>query len=239
MKEKVSTLKNIDSVFIPEKHKYSSTHKVCATCRAVKPLKDFEFKETKRQAQAYNHAKQRILESKNCAKCRPQPKPLMELSLKQIHTKMENGEITMRDYLEQPKEKRKLLGREKMRDNAKKRWHRVWEEVYTAHIQDAHAEHNRVATLLRVYIQRLRERQDNIKESTAIDYLRAYKASLHTLKKELRRLNTYLDTAPMKGYRWYDYINNEEKLELTRLYKLVVPEVRVRFSPPQFINEEN
>ncbi len=101
--------------------------KTCAKCGESRPLKHFTYLATYAQSKAWGRAGnvRMTLESKNCKDCRPKRKPKTKLSTKEIHNRVQSGD--MNSYVAQQlhiKQQRTAHNRQGMA--ARNRWLKVW-----------------------------------------------------------------------------------------------------------------
>ena len=101
--------------------------KTCAKCGESRPLNHFTYLATYAQSKAWGRAGnvRMTLESKNCKACRPKRKPTTKLSAKEIHNKVQSGDMNalMAKHL---REKQAQDERNKQAMAARKRWLKVW-----------------------------------------------------------------------------------------------------------------
>ena len=101
--------------------------KTCAKCGQSHPLSRFTYLATYAQSKAWGRAGnvRMTIESKHCADCRPKRKPKTKLSAKEIHNKVQTGDmnVLMAKHL---REKQAQDERNKQAMAARKRWLRVW-----------------------------------------------------------------------------------------------------------------
>ena len=101
--------------------------KTCAKCGESRPLNHFTYLATYAQSKAWGRAGnvRMTLESKNCKACRPKRKPTTKLSAKEIHNKVQSGD--MNSYIaQQLRIKQEQNERNKQAMAARKRWLKVW-----------------------------------------------------------------------------------------------------------------
>ena len=101
--------------------------KTCAKCGESRPLKHFTYLATYAQSKAWGRAGnvRMTLESKNCKDCRPKRKPKTKLSTKEIHNRVQSGD--MNSYVAQQlhiKQQRTAHNRQGMA--ARNRWLKEW-----------------------------------------------------------------------------------------------------------------
>lgn len=101
--------------------------KICAKCGQSHPLSRFTYLATYAQSKAWGRAGnvRMTIESKHCADCRPKRKPKAKLSAKEIHNKVQTGDmnVLMAKHL---RIKQEQTERNKQAMAARKRWLRVW-----------------------------------------------------------------------------------------------------------------
>jgi hypothetical protein len=101
--------------------------KTCAKCGESRPLKEFTYLATYAQSKAWGRAGnvRMTLESKNCKGCRPKRKPVAKLSAKEIHNRVQTGD--MNSYMaQQLRIQQKQTEHNKQAMAARKRWLKVW-----------------------------------------------------------------------------------------------------------------
>ena len=101
--------------------------KTCAKCGESHPLKQFTYLATYAQSKAWGRAGnvRMTIESKLCRNCRPKRKPQAKLSAKEIHNKVQSGDLNslMAKHL---RIKQQQTERNKQAMAARKRWLKVW-----------------------------------------------------------------------------------------------------------------
>jgi len=101
--------------------------KTCAKCGESRPLNDFAYLATYAQSKAWGRAGnvRMTLESKNCKACRPKRKPPTKLSAKEIHNRVQTGDLNSFVALKL-REKQAQDERNKQGMAARRRWLKVW-----------------------------------------------------------------------------------------------------------------
>ncbi len=101
--------------------------KTCAKCGESRPLKDFTYLATYAQSKAWGRAGNVRMEltSKNCKDCRPKRKPVAKLSAKEIHNRVQTGDMNalMAKHL---REKQAQDEHNKQAIASRRRWLKVW-----------------------------------------------------------------------------------------------------------------
>lgn len=101
--------------------------KTCAKCGESRPLKEFTYFATYAQSKAWGRAGnvRMTLESKNCKACRPKRKSVNQLTKKEIHNKVQTGDINalMAKHL---REKQAQDEHNTQSLSSRKRWLKVW-----------------------------------------------------------------------------------------------------------------
>ena len=103
--------------------------KTCAKCGESRPLKEFTYLATYAQSKAWGRAGNVRMEitSKLCKACRPKRKPTSKLTKKDLHNKVQTGDLNA--YLAQ----NLLIVRQRDAHNkqgiaSRKRWLKSWKE---------------------------------------------------------------------------------------------------------------
>jgi len=101
--------------------------KTCAKCGESRPLNDFTYLATYAQSKAWGRAGnvRMELESKNCKACRPKRKPPTKLSAKEIHNRVQTGDMNVL-VAKHLREKQAQDERNAQAMAARKRWLKVW-----------------------------------------------------------------------------------------------------------------
>ena len=101
--------------------------KTCAKCGESRPLNDFTYLATYAQSKAWGRAGnvRMSLESKNCKACRPKRKPPTKLGAKEIHNRVQTGDMNVL-VAKHLREKQAQDERNKQAMAARKRWLKVW-----------------------------------------------------------------------------------------------------------------
>ena len=108
--------------------------KTCAKCGESHPIAHFTYLATLAQSKAWGRAGnvRMSLESKNCKACRPKRKPPTKLSAKEIHNRVQTGD--MNNFIaDKLREKRQRDAHNKQGMASRKRWLKEWKaELKTA-----------------------------------------------------------------------------------------------------------
>lgn len=101
--------------------------KTCAKCGESRPLKEFTYLATYAQSKAWGRAGnvRMTLDSKNCKDCRPKRKSVAKLSAKEIHNRVQTGDMNVL-VAKHLREKQAQDERNKQGIAARKRWLKVW-----------------------------------------------------------------------------------------------------------------
>ena len=101
--------------------------KTCAKCGESHPIAHFTYLATLAQSKAWGRAGnvRMSLESKNCKACRPKRKPPTKLSAKEIHNRVQTGDMNVL-VAKHLREKQAQDERNKQAMAARKRWLKVW-----------------------------------------------------------------------------------------------------------------
>ena len=101
--------------------------KTCAKCGESHPIAHFTYLATLAQSKAWGRAGnvRMTIESKNCKACRPKRKPTTKLSAKEIHNKVQTGDMNVL-VAKHLREKQAQDERNAQAIAARKRWLKVW-----------------------------------------------------------------------------------------------------------------
>ena len=101
--------------------------KTCAKCGESHPIAHFTYLATLAQSKAWGRAGnvRMSLESKNCKACRPKRKPPTKLSAKEIHNKVQTGDMNAL-VAKHLREKQAQKERNAQAKAARYRWLKEW-----------------------------------------------------------------------------------------------------------------
>lgn len=107
--------------------------KICAKCGESHPLSKFKYRSTLAQSKAWGRSGnvRMLLESKLCKDCRPKRKPPRKLTKKEIHNRVQTGDMNsfIADKL---REKKLQNAHNKQAIASRKRWLKAWKEELSA-----------------------------------------------------------------------------------------------------------
>ena len=174
--------------------------KTCAKCGESHPLNHFTYLATYAQSKAWGRAGnvRMTLESKNCKACRPKRKPTTKLSAKEIHNKVQSGDMNalMAKHL---REKQAQDERNKQAMAARKRWLKVWK----AELKEA------LAPITREIIS-ARKIWEYAYDKGYVDKANFYQEYGELLRREKNLVELDHMTNPRRptSARWADYIGD-------------------------------
>lgn len=118
---------------------------MCSKCGAIKPIKDFQRRMSKAYAQGMGKAAGvgMVVESSMCKACQPKPKPVHKLTRKELHNKVQSGDVHAM-VAEAVLEKRHTRARIKMREAVQSTWDKVRMAHWDALIDTTQKELRRV-----------------------------------------------------------------------------------------------
>lgn len=96
---------------------------LCSKCGAIKPLAEFQRRMSKAYAQSRGKVEGvgMVVESSMCRSCQPKPKPVSHLTAKELHNKVQTGDVHARIVAE-VLEKRRARARAKSRGAVQNAW---------------------------------------------------------------------------------------------------------------------
>lgn len=190
-------------------------NKICAKCGQSHPLAHFMYRATYAQSKAWGRAGnvRMELESKNCRACRPKRKPDRKLTAKEIHNKVQTGDmnVLMAKHL---RIKQAQDERNKQAMAARKMWLKKWKaELKTA-----------LAPLTKE-ITSARKAWEYAHDKGYVDKADFYKEYCGMLKraKDLAEYNHALHPRRPPSARWADYIEPEVMTKIKELWAALPP----------------
>ena len=174
--------------------------KTCAKCGESRPLKEFTYLATYAQSKAWGRAGnvRMTLESKNCKDCRPKRKPPAKLSAKEIHNRVQSGDMNnfVADKL---REKRQRDAHNKQGMASRNRWYSEWK----AELKDA------LMPITREIVS-ARSAWTYAKEKGYVDKAEFYFRYHAILKHEKAHIELSHATNPRRpqSARWADYLGD-------------------------------
>jgi hypothetical protein len=172
--------------------------KTCAKCGESRPLNDFTYLATYAQSKAWGRAGnvRMELESKNCKACRPKRKPPTKLSAKEIHNRVQTGDMNVL-VAKHLREKQAQDERNAQAMAARKRWLKVWK----AELKQA------LAPITREIIS-ARNAHLYAKDKGYVDKAEFYFRYHAILKHEKAHIELSHATNPRRPHsaRWADYL---------------------------------
>jgi len=190
-------------------------NKICAKCGESHPLNHFTYLATYAQSKAWGRAGnvRMTLESKNCKACRPKRKPTTKLSAKEIHNKVQSGDMNalMAKHL---REKQAQDERNKQAMSARKRWLKVWR----AELKEA------LAPITREIIS-ARKIWEYAYDKGYVDKANFYQEYGELLRREKNLVELDHMTNPRRpvSSRWADYIEPEVFARLREMWAVLPP----------------
>ena len=189
--------------------------KICAKCGESHPRSRFTYLATYAQSKAWGRAGnvRMQVESKLCSDCRPKRKPKTKLSAKEIHNKVQSGDMNARmaDYLRAKQEQDE---RNAQAIAARKRWLKEWKtELKTA-----------LAPITKEIIS-ARNTYKYAQEKGYVDKAEFYKEYTGMLKraKEYAEYSHALHPRRPASARWADYIEPEVMAKIKELWAALPP----------------
>lgn len=212
----------------------STNVKLCATCKQVKPLKDYITKSTNAQAQAWGYKKAIDYESKNCKSCRKPPRPLSKLTLKEIQNKIASGDIHGFAIGQLMKEKRIAQGRIGIKQGLIDRWKDRRASLWAGLLVSSDKEWERV----RSYTYKLLPDTNTKHSPELLAFYTAY-------TKQIRQVRTHFSTqkklgtiTPKKHLAWWQYISEPQRKKLIEQWESIPFTQRQHMNKPAIINDQ-
>lgn len=189
--------------------------KTCAKCGQSHPISHFTYLATYAQSKAWGRAGnvRMELESKNCKACRPKRKPKAKLSAKEIHNRVQTGDmnVLMAKHLRIKQERDE---RNKQAMAARKMWLKRWK----AELKEALAP-------LTKEITSARHAYDYAEEKGYVDKAEFYFKYHGLLKHEKTHIEYSYMTSPRRpqSARWADYVEPEVFARIREMWAALPP----------------
>ena len=189
--------------------------KTCAKCGESRPLSHFTYLATYAQSKAWGRAGnvRMQVESKLCSKCRPKRKPPTKLSAKEIHNKVQSGDMNalMAKHL---RIKQQQTEHNKQAMASRKRWEKQWK----AELKEALAP-------ITKEIASARKAWGYARDKGYVDKATFYHEYMGMLKraKEYAEYSHALHPRRPSSSRWADYIEPEVFTKIRDLWAVMPP----------------
>lgn len=174
--------------------------KTCAKCGESHPLLHFKYRATYAQSKTWGRAGnvRMLVESKHCKNCRPKRKPTAKLSKKELHNKVQTGDMNgfIADKL---REKHERDAHNKQGMAARKRWLKAWK-----------AELKEVLTPITKEIVSARNIYKYARDKGFVDKAEFYHEYMGLLMHEKTHAEMSFMLTPSRpvSSRWADYIGD-------------------------------
>lgn len=189
--------------------------KICAKCGESHPIAHFTYLATYAQSKAWGRAGnvRMTLESKHCKDCRPKRKPKTKLSAKEIHNKVQSGDLNSFVALKL-REKQAQKERNAQAKASRYRWVKQWK----AELKQA------LAPITREIIS-ARNAYAYAEEKGYVDKAEFYFKYHGLLKHEKTHIEYSYMTNPRRpqSARWADYIEPEVFAKIREMWAALPP----------------
>lgn len=189
--------------------------KVCTKCNEEHPLAQFKYRATYAQSKSWGRAGnvRMELESKLCRNCRPKRKPVSRLTKKEMHNKVQTGDLNA-FIAKHEVAKRKQDAKNKQAISSRKRWEKQWK----AELKEA------LAPITREIIS-ARNAYDYAEEKGYVDKAEFYFKYHGLLKHEKTHIEYSYLTNPRRpqSARWADYIGPEVFTQVREMWAVLPP----------------
>lgn len=201
--------------------------KMCSSCGVFQPRPNFKRLLTRAQsiARGYVGTHRVEIESKLCKNCQPKPKPLHKLTKKELHNKVESGDVNQFVADSIIKERHATVNQRRAAKTSA-RWAAVqskeWRKLVTAASQEA-----------RVVQQQLKYAK-KVKDKLRQEYATAYLDVLDRLRARLRFAALRPHGAPESVY-WVDHLVPQELNQIADAWEKMDVVARARMKQPTAI----
>jgi hypothetical protein len=200
----------------------------CAHCREIKPVADFKTHLTRAQAVARGYKNNYLVEidSSICKSCRPKPKPLRKLTVKEMQNRVTSGALS-EFVMEKKLEERAILTRGK----------RV-EAALSVHAK-RRASH--WAPILQAIIKEINKTRDQKKYAKANGYAEVLTFA-ETYHQELVHLRTILRMNAVKpdnrpdSIHWQDHVTEKTRITVRDTWDAIPMPLRIKMRLPALLD---
>jgi len=209
----------------------SDTHKFCSDCGACRPLADFKRLLTRAQSKArgYVGAHRVEIDSKLCKDCQPKPKPLDQLTKKEMLNKVASGDVhpmlaegIIRERDATVNDRRSAKTSARWAEKQKKEWQNL-----VLHI-------GREITMVR----QQQKYAQNIKDFVRKEYATTYLDVMNRLRARLRFAALKPHSAPHSVY-WMEHLHQEEINQVREVWEKLPIATRARMRLPLAIGHRH
>lgn len=190
------------------------THSVCASCKQVKPLKDFKTMSTNAQAKSWGYNRAIEIISKNCKDCRRPRKKIAHLTLKEIQNKLASGDIKGGAYGNLIKKNKEDEIRRKRKESIHQRWHTIRAKEWAQLFADTTKEYNRV--------RKAKDHPDHsITRPELTTFYTEYHEAIVLVRSKLILEKKMGTSSPLKDHAWHSYIPPSKRADLQTLWEQI------------------
>lgn len=190
------------------------THSVCASCKQVKPLKDFKMMSTNAQAISWGYKRAIEIISKNCKECRRPRKKIEHLTLKEIQSKLATGDIKGGAYGNLIKKNKEDEIRRKRRESVQQRWHTIRAKDWAKLFNQTTKEYNRV--------RKAKDHPDHsITRPELTTFYTEYHEAIVLVRSKLILEKKTGTASPIKNQPWHSYIPVSKRTTLNELWQAI------------------
>jgi hypothetical protein len=198
---------------------------MCATCKSIKPLAEFKRHLSRAQARARGYAGNVPveIESSMCKDCQPRTRGLRELTAKEIHNRVNSGDLYAR-IANAELEKRKI----KATINRQMATSAAWRTAKTAPWTG-------IMAALRTELSAIQQQEKHVKNAWPdldLTFFLEYKLVLSQLRERMKFMWQGKGLPP-EHMQWEDYIGWEERLRIKQLWEDLPHEYRKRARLPR------
>lgn len=206
------------------------THSVCASCKQVKPLKDYRTMSTNAQAISWGYKRAIEIISKNCKDCRRPRKPLRELSLKEIQNRIASGDIKGGAIASLIKKNKEDEIRRMKREGVQQRWHTIRAKEWAKLFNQTTKEYNRV--------RKAKDHPEHsINRPDLTNFYTAYHEAIVLVRSKLILEKKTGTASPIKDHAWYDYIPASRRTKLTEMWQAIPAIHRQSIKQPEVFKQ--
>lgn len=198
--------------------------KPCADCGILQPPANFKRLLTRAQSKARGYAGVfRVeIESKLCKNCQPKPKPLHKLTKKELHNKVESGDVR-KIFADSIIQDRNDTANQRRASKTSARWAAVqskeWRKLVTAVSKEV------------TIVRQQQKYAKNIGDTPRQEYTQAYLDVLNRLRARLRFAALRPQGAPESVY-WMEHVDVQEVNKIRDAWEKIPLDARARMKQP-------
>ena len=207
---------------------------LCSKCGEIKPLTDFQ----RRMSKAYTQGKGKtgsvgmLVESSMCRKCQPKPKPPSQMTRKELHNKVQSGDVP-KAIADAVLAQRHAKARAAVRSAAQNAWDMKRMGYWQPIIDDAKQERRRVQQQEKYAMHTLKLPDEHL------TFFVEYKALMTTTiarMQHMQRTKVRKEDGPPPHNTWQGYVDPSDWQKIRALWMAMPPTYRTASKTPTLLD---